>query len=132
MCGAKEAQFVRCSADTNTKCEGEARAELAFPIINRLKHGLRTPREEIAFTARPKIHSHSQIFRYGGSIFCLPHRPIFSDILDLCLHWVSVVRGLRYDHVEKKFLRCLSRDHLISFWFSVAQSYDATTEILPF
>ena len=26
------------------------------------KHGLRTPREEIAFTARPKIHSHSQIF----------------------------------------------------------------------
>ena len=47
-----------------------------------------------AFTARPKIHSHSQIFRYGGSIFCLPHRPIFSDILDLCLHWVSVVRGL--------------------------------------
>ena len=57
------------------------------------KHGLRKPREEIAFTARPKIHSHSQIFRYGGSIFCLPHRPIFSDILDLCLHWVSVVRG---------------------------------------
>ena len=32
-------------------------------------HGLRTPREEIAFTARPKIHSHSQIFRYGRSIF---------------------------------------------------------------
>ena len=56
-------------------------------------HGLWTPREEIAFTARPKIHSHSQIFRYGGSIICLPHRPIFSDIFDLCLHWVSVVRG---------------------------------------
>ena len=56
-------------------------------------HGLRTPRDEIAFTARPKIQSQSQIFRYGGSIFCLPHRPIFSDIFDLCLHWVSVVRG---------------------------------------
>ena len=55
-------------------------------------HGLQTPREEIAFTARPKIHSHSQIFRYGGSIFCLPHRPNFSDIFDLCLHWVSVLR----------------------------------------
>ena len=55
-------------------------------------HGLRTPREDIAFTARPKIHSHSQIFRYGGSIFCLPHRPNFSDIFDLCLHWMSVVR----------------------------------------
>ena len=40
------------------------------------------------FTPNPKI------FRYGGSIFCLPHRPNFSDIFDLCLHWVSVVRGL--------------------------------------
>ena len=63
------------------------------PLLYSSRQGLRTPREEIAFTARPKIHSHSQIFRYGGSIFCLPHRPIFSDILDLCLHWVSVVRG---------------------------------------
>ena len=57
-----------------------------------LDHGLQTPRKEIAFTARPKIHSRSQIFRYGRSIFCLPHRPNFSDIIDLCLHWVSVVR----------------------------------------
>ena len=64
-----------------------------FYVIYVVEHGLRTPREEIAFTARPKIHSHSQIFRYGGSIFCLPHRPNFSDIFDLCLHWVSVVRG---------------------------------------
>ena len=63
---------------------------------NLIIHGLRTPREEIAFTARPKIHSHSQIFRYGRSIFCLPHRPNFSDIFDLCLHWVSVVRDLIY------------------------------------
>ena len=62
-------------------------------------HGLRTPREELAFTARPKIQSQSQIFRYGGSIFCLPHRPIFSDILDLCLHWVSVVRGIQQTKV---------------------------------
>merc|ERR1719203_1490402 len=61
-----------------------------FPILT---HGLRTPREEMAFTARPKIHSHSQIFRYGGSIFCLPHRPNFSDIFDFCLHWLSVVGG---------------------------------------
>ena len=57
-------------------------------------HGLRTPREERAFTARPKIQSQSQIFRYNGSIFCLPHRPNFSDIFDLCLHWMSVVRAL--------------------------------------
>ena len=57
-----------------------------------LDHGLRTPREVIAFTARPKIQSQSQIFRYGRSIFYLPHRPNFSDIFDLCCHWVSVVR----------------------------------------
>ena len=56
-------------------------------------HGLRTPGEEIAFTARPKINSQSQIFRYGRSIFCLPHRPKFSDFFDLCVHWVSVVRS---------------------------------------
>ena len=61
----------------------------------RCQHGLRTPREEIAFTARPKTHSHSQMFRYDRSIFCLPHRPNFSDIFDLCLHWVSVVRGFK-------------------------------------
>ena len=54
-------------------------------------HGLRTPREEIVFTARPKIHSH--IFRYSRSIFCLPHQPKLSDFFDLCHHWVSVVCG---------------------------------------
>jgi hypothetical protein len=59
-------------------------------------HGLRTPREEMAFTARPKIQSQSQIFRYGRSIFCLPHRPNFSDIFDLFHHWVSVVRVRDY------------------------------------
>ena len=64
-------------------------------------HGLRTPREEIAFTARPKIQSKSQIFRYCGSISCLPHRPNFSDIFDLCLHWVSVVRGAYSNHSIK-------------------------------
>ena len=64
-------------------------------------HGLRTPREEIAFTARPKIHSHSQIFRYSRNIFCLPHWPNFSDIFDLCLHRVSVAH-------EKRQLRNLS------------------------
>ena len=61
---------------------------------NLCKHGLWTPREEIAFTAWPKIQSQSQVFRYGQSIFCLPHRPNFQISFDLCLHWVSVVRGL--------------------------------------
>ena len=63
------------------------------------QHGLRTPREKIAFTARPKIQSQSQFFRYGQSIFCLPHRPKFSDIFDLCLHWVSVVHDGMKSHI---------------------------------
>ena len=62
------------------------------------------PREEIAFTARPKIHFHSHIFRYGRSIFCLPHRPKFSDFFDLCLHWVSVVRALNQSERIAKVL----------------------------
>ena len=44
--------------------------------------------------ARPKIKSQSQIYRYGRSIFCLPHRPKISGFFDLCVHWVSVVRGV--------------------------------------
>ena len=70
---------------------------LDFRIVcNALFHELRTPGEEIAFTARPKIHSHSQIFWYGRRIFCLPQRPKFLDFFDFCLHWVwvSVVRAL--------------------------------------
>ena len=55
-------------------------------------HGLRTLGEEIVFTAGPKIQSQSQFFRYRQSTFCRPHRPNFSDIFDLYLHWVSVVR----------------------------------------
>ena len=81
-------------------------------------HGLRTPREEIAFTARPKIHSHSQIFRYGQSIFCLPHRPNFSDIFDLCLHWVSVVCGRNNE--EKVF-----RNPLLIMLFFLVKTFNA-------
>ena len=59
-------------------------------------HGLRTPNEEIAFTAR-QIKFKSQIFRYGLNISCLPKRPKISDFFNLCLYWVSVVR----DHIYK-------------------------------
>ena len=59
--------------------------------IDQPAHGLRTPGEEIALTARPKIKSQSQIFWYGQSIFCLPHRPKISDFF-CCIHWLSVVR----------------------------------------
>ena len=75
-----------------------------------LTHGLRTPREEIAFTARPKIHSHSQIFRYGGSIFCLPHRPIFRYLwfmpsLGSVVRWSRDILDLWYSYLQNTFYR---------------------------
>ena len=58
-------------------------AAVQIPNYLTYRHGLRTPREEIAFTtAWPKIQSQSQIFRYGRRIFCLPslgvHSPRYS------------------------------------------------------
>ena len=38
---------------------------LTLTFVTLTDYGLRTPGEEIDFTALPKIHSHSQIFRYG-------------------------------------------------------------------
>ena len=70
-----------------------------------LTHGLRTPDKEIAFTAHPQIKSQSQIFRYGLSIFRLPHRPKISDLFDLSLHWVSVVHDLTHAHWNYIILR---------------------------
>ena len=61
--------------------------------VHSRKHTGSTHHFSQSFTSS-KIHSHSQIFWYGGSIICLPHRPNFLSIFDLCLHWVSVVRGL--------------------------------------
>ena len=52
-------------------------------------HGLPMPR---GFTAWPKTHSHSKIFRYGQTVFCLWNWPNFSDIFGLCLHWVCPYR----------------------------------------
>ena len=83
----------RANISTLSKCRILLRNHSVRASSIHSAHGLRTPREEITFTAWPKIHSHSQIFRYGQNIFCLPHRHNFSDIFDLCLHWVSVVRA---------------------------------------
>ena len=76
-----------------------------FFVLLRLfhHHGLRMPREEIAFTALPKIQSQSQIFRYGRSIFCLPHRTNFSDIFIGCLMvdrisvWLNTMRAMMFE-----------------------------------
>ena len=74
-------------------------------------HILRTPREEIAFTAWPKIHFHSQIFRYDQSIFCLPHRPNISDSFNFCLHLLGVCSPCQ--NVSNIYLQCQS---MVSAW----------------
>ena len=95
--------------------------------IDVITHGLRTPSEEIVFTARPKINSHSQIFRYGRSIFGLPHRPKFSNFFDLCLHWVSVVRVSDLAYILGIYFNRI----LISRWtVRNAEHHDATTLLL--
>ena len=68
-------------------------------------------------------HSHSQIFRYGRSIFCLPDLPEFSDFFDLCLHRVSVVRAAQHHNFFSGigdfdvFLLKQSTPLLICTWF---------------
>ena len=50
-----------------------------------VQHTATYARWGIAFTARLKIKSQSQIFKYGRSIFCMPHRPQISDFFESCL-----------------------------------------------
>ena len=91
-----------------------------YRVILHQTHGLRTLRQKIAFTARPKIQPQSQIFRYGRSISYLPHRPKFSDFFDLCLHWESVVRGFTHTRSE---LLCTIHERNLLFLASIFFSY---------
>ena len=95
-----------------------AKIWLSKPIFNVNNHGLRTPSEEICFTAQPKINSHLQIFRYGQSIFCLPNWPKSSDFFDLCLHWVSVVRVNNHLNL---YVRILIFDNF-NLWSTISQT----------
>ena len=96
----------------------------SWHFFNLYAHGLRMPGEEIAFTAWPKIKSQSKIFRYGRSIFCLPHRPKISDFFDLCLHWVSVVRVYAHNWMQKTELHLVQIQdlRLRDFWYSLLQT----------
>ena len=112
-------KIVKCQDITNTKLKEEepvcCRAHQKSCMQSR---GLRTPRGEITFTARPKIQSQSQSFMFGRSIFCLPHRPNLLDIFDLCLHWVSVVRASSATDCNKnKNLNFIgfSQEHLTNY-----------------
>ena len=78
-------------------------------VVRGYNQGLGTPSNEIAFTARPKIQSQSQIFRYGQSIFCRSHRPNFSDIFVSCLCWMSAVRGIAQSTNQKQNGRLTER-----------------------
>ena len=66
--------------------QSEPSLKFSWKCADVWQHGLRTPREEIAFTARPKIHSQSHILSATSA-----------DNFDLCLHWVSVVRVWQQD-----------------------------------
>ena len=58
-------------------------------------------------------------FRYGQSIFHLPHRPKFSDFFDLCLHWVSLVhgRGTKDMSIPFNYLwKCSFRKYFNPLW----------------
>ena len=46
-------------------------------------------------------------FRYGQSIFHLPHRPKFSDFFDLCLNWVSTIYSWSIGHILEHEFFCL-------------------------
>ena len=51
----------------------------------------------------------------GQSIFCLPFGPKVSDFFDLCLHWVSVVRGHGHNHFLPPLLwRLLEAKNIIA------------------
>ena len=61
-----------------------------------------------------KIYSRSQLFRYGRSKFCLPHRLNFSDSFDLCLHWVSVLSPCILRSKNMKESRTFKLEHMVS------------------
>ena len=88
---------------------------------NSSKHGLRTPGEEIGFTAWPKIKSQSQIYRYDRSIFCLPHQPKISGFFDLCLHWVFAVRAFCMYLIDVGYntLHWLKTKDFPAFWVAL-------------
>ena len=67
-------------------------------------HGLRTPGEEIAFTERPKIHSHSQIFRQAEEYFVCHIGPNFQISLIYafigCPQSVAILYMQQYQHKQ--------------------------------
>ena len=80
------AQFVGPSTKVMDIKEKKASLSVCSPWMNPYTDYGRPVRK------LPSLHYQSQIFRYARSMFCLPHRPKLSDLFDLCLHLVSVVR----------------------------------------
>ena len=70
---------------------------------------LRKPREEIAFTARPKIHPHSQIFRYVFQISLMPSLGVHTSWSMTCpgIGW-KVGKVFRYATVSHWFFTRLN------------------------
>ena len=99
----------RANISTLSKCRILLRNHSVRASSIHSAHGLRTPREEITFTAWPKIHSHSQIFRYGRNIFCLPHRAnfqislIYAFICPIHVVTFTLISNLATDYTLQMF-----------------------------
>ena len=84
---------------------------LVFSISNffiiktyQANHGLRTPREEIAFTARPKIQSESQIFRYGQSISLSKAELLQLKLIHLFARELFLMKKLEIEKTKPTFI----------------------------
>ena len=62
----------------------------------------RTTDAQRRISVLPKIHSHSQIFRYDQSIFCLSHRPNFSDIFGCQQSVPAMITGKSCFHYKEQ------------------------------
>ena len=94
-------------------------------------HGLRTPGEEIAFTARPKIESQSKIYRCSQSIFCLPLLLnilcIFGDVLGWCgyLDYINISKYRTWNRRIKCWSMSVARLDPFRCLDAIAESHTA-------
>ena len=53
---------------------------------------------EMAYKTWPRITPQSQMFNVAEAYLSATFNPDISNFFDLCLHWMSLVRGLSYLH----------------------------------
>ena len=75
-------------------------------IVHEPHHGLQMRGEVIAFTAWPKIISHSHSLRSRQRLFCLSHWPKFSDFFGL---FPSYIYSWSIGHILEHEFFCYGR-----------------------